>query len=173
MFKKRKTCIFFFLLIMIHIHPVGLGGQGLCERFAESQVDSEGRLPSHSWLVFVMDFNILMCNPCLDSFLKFYHEVSRCPKKGGVWGVMILDEIGKDSEEMKLLFRIAEKKVKGFAKANNIRCPILIDSSAVFRDIAGGGTAIILFDQRRNCVRKYSFPLQPGQKSEILEAIVY
>lgn len=171
--KKAKTGIFFFLLIMIHIPLMGLGWQGLYERFAESQADAESRLSSHSWLIFVMDFSILMCTPCLDSFLNFYHEVSRCPKKEVVWGVLVLDEHGKDTAEMKLLFRVAEKKVRGFAKANNIRCPILIDSSAVFRDIAGGGTAIILFDHRRNCVRKYNFPLQPGQKGEIIETLTY
>ncbi len=161
------------MLIMMHIHLVALGGKELRERFVESNVDTESRLSGHSCLIFVMNFNILMCTPCLESFLNFYHEVSKCSKRGGVWGVLVLDEPEKNTKEMKLLFRVAEKKVRGFAKANYIRCPILIDSSAVFRNIAGGGTTIILFDQRRNCVRKYSFPLQPGQKSEIIKALVY
>jgi hypothetical protein len=173
MYKKSKKGIFFFLLIMMHIHLAGLGGKELRERFWESNVDTESRLSGHSSLIFVMDFSILMCPPCLESFLNFYHDLSRCLKKEVVWGVLVLDEHGKDTEKIKLLFRVAEKKVRGFVKANNIRCPILIDSSAVFRNIAGGGTAIILFDQRRNCVRKYSFPLQPGQKSEIIKALVY
>ena len=171
--KKDKAGIIFFLLIMMHIHLVGLGGQGLGERSAESQAEIESRPASHSCLIFVMDFSILMCPPCLECFLNFYRELSRCLKKEAVWGVLVLDEPEKGTKETKLLFRVAEKKVRGFVKANNIRCPILIDSSAVFRDFAGGGTTIILFDQRRSCVRKYNFPLKPGQKSEIIEALIY
>lgn len=160
---------------MMTLYIIGLGWQGPLEKFANSQTDSEIRLSSHSWLIFIMDFSILMCPPCLDSFLNFYHELAGWTEEGIVRGILVLDklELEKDTLEKELLFKVAEKKVRGFAIANNIRCPILIDSSALFRDFANGRTALILFDRIRNRVRKYNLPLRPGQKREILEALIH
>ena len=171
--KKGEVGLFFFFLAMMTLYIIGLGWQGPLETFANSQTDSETRLSSHSWLIFIMDFSILMCPPCLDSFLNFYHELAGWTEEGIIGGILVLDKLEKDTPEKDLLFRVAEKKVRGFAIANNIRCPILIDSSAVFGDFTDGRTALILFDRIRNRVRKYNLPLKSSQKREILEALIH
>ena len=158
---------------MMTLYIIGLGCKGPLEIFANSQTDPRTRLSNHSRLIFVIDFSMLMCPPCLESFLNFYHELSGWTKEGIIEGILVLDELEKDTAEKELLFRIAEKKVRGFAIANKIRFPILIDSSAVFRNFAEGRTALILFDRIRNRVRKYNLPLEPGQKREILEALTH
>ena len=171
--KKGKVGLFFFLVAMMSFCTIGLGWSGPLETFVNSQIDPETGFSNHSWLIFVIDFSMLMCSPCLESFLNFYHELSGWTKEGIIEGILVLDKLETDTAEKGLLFRIAEKKVRGFAIANNIRCPILIDSSAVFRDFADGRTALILFDRIQNHVRKYNLPLEPGQKKEILEALTH
>ncbi|GAG37071.1 unnamed protein product, partial [marine sediment metagenome] len=65
--------------------------------------------------------------------------------------------------------RIAEKKLRGFVAANNIKFPILIDKFHVFNGLAEEGTVVMVFDWNRKMVKRYVFPLNKGQIEEIFK----
>lgn len=128
-------------------------------------------IPEQSCLVFVMDFSILMCPACLQSFLDFYHQVQDLMTRGSVWGILVLDDLPQEEEEKKSSLRIAQKKLRGFIQANNITFPVLVDPLSFFKDFTRQGPALIHFDGRTKIVRLYTFPLKPSQKRSIMESL--
>jgi hypothetical protein len=116
-----------------------------------------------------MDFSLLMCPACLQSFLDFYHQVQGLMEKGSARGILVLDELPHEEKELSL--SIARKKLRGFLRANNITFPFVVDPLSVFRDFCRDGPALILFDGRTEMVRKYSFPLKPSQKRAVIDAL--
>jgi len=119
-------------------------------------------------LLFILDFRDFSCMACLDSFLMFYNKLPDRFRTSHSWGILVV----KNSEgEENRLFRIAEKKLKGFVKANHITFPILIDRGRVFGKWAEIGSCVLLFDRIGKMVHRYDFPLTGYQFEEIFEIL--
>ena len=115
-------------------------------------------------LLFIIDFDSFLCLPCLDSFLKFCNGLPDYIIEGNVWGILVFD---KPEEKGDLLTRIAEKKLKGFISANDIKFPIIVDRFHIFDRLGQEGTVLIIFDNQGKSIRKYVFPLSQNKIDEI------
>jgi len=87
-----------------------------------------------------------------------------------VWGIIVYDN-PEEKERREVYRRIILKKSRGFFKANNITCPIVLDHSHGFKIFSKKGTTILLFDREKKILRKYIFPLNQKQKKEILNIL--
>ncbi len=115
-------------------------------------------------LLFILDFQDFSCLTCLDSFLGLYRKLPMRFKTSNAWGILVV----KNSEwEGEKPFRIAEKKLKGFVRANHITFPVLVDRSRFFKDLAENGSGVFLFDGMKKTVHRYDFPLTAEQLEEI------
>lgn len=170
--KKKRACVLFLVGVVVGLFLGSAWGGGdvrggfVFRRTLQGE-DQAGR----PLLLFIIDFGMLMCPSCLDSFLGFYQEFSGLIEEGMAWGILILDKPSEEKDGTSLSVTIAEKKLKGFRRANDIKFPILIDPFAVFAELAHEGTALVLFDRSRNIVRKYNFPLTPSEKKELLDVL--
>ena len=119
-------------------------------------------------LLFILDFRDFSCMACLDSFLDLYRILPFSFKTSKTWGILVV----KNSEgEENRLFRIAEKKLKGFVQANHITFPILVDRGRVFGKWAEIGSCVLLFDRVGKMFHRYDFPLTGYQFEEIFEIL--
>jgi hypothetical protein len=84
-----------------------------------------------------------------------------------VWGIIVYDN-PEEKERREVYRRIVEKKSRGFFKANNITCPLVLDHSHNFKIFSKKGAAILLFERENRILKKYDFPLNEKQKKEIL-----
>lgn len=84
-----------------------------------------------------------------------------------VWGIIIYEN-PKEEENKEIYAKIVEKKLRGFIKANNIKCPIVLDHFHSLEGFSKKGTTILLFDQGKKIVKKYIFPLTKKQIKEVL-----
>lgn len=115
-------------------------------------------------LLFILDFQDFSCLTCLDSFLGLYRKLPMRFKTSNAWGILVVKNSEREKEKP---FRIAEKKLKGFIRANHITFPILVDRSRFFGDLTENGSGVFLFDGTRKTVHRYSFPLAVEQFEEI------
>lgn len=115
-------------------------------------------------LLFFLDFKDFSCMACLDSFLELYRLLPIDTKTSKAWGILAVEH--SDGEGNRL-FRIAEKKLKGFVRANHITFPILVDRFRVFEELVEDGSGVFLFDGTAKTVRRYDFPLSGEQFEEI------
>lgn len=134
------------------------------------QRKQECNLTSSKWFLFIIDFDSFMCLSCLDSFLEFYHQLPSSLEEGRIWGILVFDEPARIAEQDHH-FRIVEKKLRGFIKANQIKFPVLIDRFKAFKDLGEEGTAVVVFDGEKKTIKKYVFPLRQKQKKEIMTII--
>ena len=74
--------------------------------------------------------------------------------------------ISEDSEDENRA-KIIEKQLRGFAKANNIDFPLILDKSNIFKE-SHFEDSIILFDIVSKSVKKYKFPLDKKRLKEII-----
>jgi len=109
-----------------------------------------------------------MCLSCLDSFLSFCHSVPLHNLKDRVWGILVLANRDQVPDKTKLV-EIAEKKLRGFIRANSIKFPIIIDYDQVFDTLAVQGTAIVIMDTGRQIIEKFTFPIKRGDAQKIRE----
>lgn len=119
-------------------------------------------------LLFVLDFDDFACISCLDSFLGMYRMLPPPFKVSNTWGVLI---VKGDGEEGDRTVRIAEKKLRGFVRANRIASPILLDRSRLFAGWAEKGSGVLFFDGAKKTVRRYDFPLAGEQLEEIFATL--
>jgi len=75
--------------------------------------------------------------------------------------------ISEDSEDENRA-KIIEKQLRGFAKANNIDFPLILDKSNIFKE-SHFEDSIILFDIVSKSVKKYKFPLDKKMLKEIID----
>lgn len=118
-------------------------------------------------VLFIVKFESLMCSPCLNPILDFYHLLPFPLRENMVWGIIVYDNPDEKGKR-EVYRRIVEKKSRGFFKANNIACPIVFDHSHSFKKFFKKGTAILLFDREKKVLRTHIFPLSQKQKKEIL-----
>ncbi len=124
-------------------------------------------LPPDKLVLFIVKYDNLICSPCLNSFLDFYQFLPYPSRENMVWGIIVYDN-PEEKERREVYRRIVEKKTRGFFKANNITCPIVLDHSHGFKIFSKKGTAILLFEREKRILKKYDFPLNEKQKKEIL-----
>jgi hypothetical protein len=115
-------------------------------------------------LLFIFDFQDFSCMTCLDSFLALYRILPVRFKSSKTWGILIAKNSG--AEERKMI-RIAEKKLKGFVRANQIKFPILVDRSRIFGEWTEKGSCVLVFDRAKKMLCRYEFPLTSEQFEEI------
>ncbi len=119
-------------------------------------------------LLFILDFRDFSCMACLDSFLGLYRILPFSFKTSKTWGILVV----KNSEgEENRLFKIAEKKLKGFVQANHITFPILVDRARIFGEWAEKGSCVLLIDGAKKILCRYDFPLTGYQFEEIFEIL--
>ena len=124
-------------------------------------------LPPDKLVLFIVKYDNLICSPCLNSFLDFYLCLPYPSRENMVWGIIVYDN-PEEKERREVYRRIVEKKSRGFFKANNITCPVVLDHSHGFKIFSKKGTAILLFERENRILKKYDFPLNEKQKKEIL-----
>jgi len=115
-------------------------------------------------LLFILDFEDFSCITCLDSFLGLYRMLPLRFKTSNAWGILVVKEREEEGDRAVM---IAEKKLKGFVRANHIDFPILVDRSRIFEGLAENGSGVLLFDGARKIFRRYDFPLTGEQFAEI------
>jgi hypothetical protein len=151
--------LFFGCLVFFHFRGIDLAaGRDSCD---EDVFDNK-------LLLFILDFQDFSCMTCLDSFLGLYRQLPARFKTSKTWGILVVKK--SEKEENKQLW-IAEKKLRGFIRANRIMSPILMDRSHFFEGLVEEGSGVLLFDGIRNSVHRYAFPLAGSQFEEIFEII--
>ena len=111
------------------------------------------------FLLLIIDFNDFMCPTCLDSLLDFCRGLPVSFRKRCIQGVVIADEYRK-KESGDSFEKIMEKKIKGFAKANHIEFPILLDRNQIFGPlIKKEGTSVFIFNAETHAITRHVFPL--------------
>lgn len=125
------------------------------------ELERQGRM-----LLFILDFQDFSCLVCLESFLELYRRLPLRVKIRDAWGILLIPP-GQEKDEAAV--GIAEKKLRGFVRAHQILFPVLVDRYQVFAEIAERGSGVVLFDEARQRVSRFDFPLESGQFQEILE----
>jgi len=154
-------------LVFFHFHGFdALEGTALPQRNVLSIVGAmtESQDEGNTLLLFILDFEDFTCLSCLDSFLGLYRMLPSPYKNFQAWGVLILKDRGEDRGRA---VRIAEKKLRGFVRANGIAFPILVDRSRIFSALEGKGSGVVLFDGKRKTCQWYDFPLTGEQFEEV------
>ena len=124
-------------------------------------------------LLFILDFADFSCITCLDSFLDLYRMLPSRFRTEDAWGILAVGNREGDGEEAgNRQVLIAEKKLKGFIRANRIAFPILLDRSRIFEEVAEKGSGVLLFDGAGKIFRRYDFPLTGEQFAEIFAALM-
>jgi hypothetical protein len=118
----------------------------------------------HSKLMFIfLDYSAISCSLCLDSFLTLCNTLKT--EKGE--NIMVVGVIISEDSEDENRAKIIEKQLRGFAKANNIDFPLILDKSNIFKE-SHFEDSIILFDIVSKSVKKYKFPLDKKRLKEII-----
>lgn len=174
--KKKSGAKYFVLLLFLMVVVVsfliadafGLGS--LIQAKSHPLENQKANFVQNKMLLFLIDFKSFMCLHCLDSFLDFYHLISPFFERGMIWAILVLEKTGKE-EVKESSIRIAQKKLRGFIKANNIKFPIIVDRFHVFNSIEEKGTSVFLFDREKKILKRYIFPLGQSQLREIIDYI--
>jgi hypothetical protein len=121
------------------------------------------------WVLF--DFDSLFCSPCLAPLLEFCRSLPAPVQEERVRGILVYGA-RLDRESDGLYARIVQKKIRGFAKANSLQFPIVLDGLHVFNSLVKSSVRALLFDDGTQTVKAYAFPLKPGERSEILQLLL-
>jgi len=132
--------------------------------------ESSDAVASDKLMLFVIHMNSLMCFPCINPFLDFYNRIPSPLRENRVWVVVVYEDL-KKKEGNNRHQKIIQKQFRGFLQANNIECPIVLDSHHNFKELSRGGTALLVFDKKKKSVKKYVFPLKKKQMQEILNSL--
>ncbi len=167
---RKDKLVFIILALASRLVFFGYGGNGMMSDQALFLGDQTNFLIPDKLLFFIIEFESFACLSCLDSFLEFYHQLPSSLEQASLWGILIVDWSGQRAEQDHS-FKIIEKKLRGFIKANQIQFPILIDRFQLFNGLGKEGISLILFDRKKRTIKKYVFPLRQIQKKEIVNNI--
>lgn len=130
--------------------------------------NSQDCIPENKLLV-LMDFSSLSCSLCVKSLTEFVGAIHENRLEDSVFGVMILEE-REEETDVERYRKIAQIRLKGFVRGNNIRFPFLLDEEGVFRPLNQGSSAtLIVLNIQKRTVEKYEFPLSKSQLTSILK----
>jgi hypothetical protein len=122
------------------------------------------------WVLF--DFDSLFCSPCLAPLLEFCRSLPVPIQEERVRGILVYGA-RPDRDQDGLYARIVQKKMHGFAKANSLQFPIVLDGLHVFNSLVKSSARALLFDDGTQTVKAYVFPLQPGERDEIMQILLH
>ncbi len=133
-----------------------------------------GRAHENAWPVFsekrfilIVDLNVLNCPLCVQSLTEFIGTINAFKLENDVLGVLVFSRRENDSNS-ETQMKIAEKKLRGFIKGNDVQFPFFLDRSGIFNVLNPDATALlILFDREESEIKKYTFPLTSAQIQEI------
>jgi len=121
------------------------------------------------WVLF--DFDSLFCSPCLAPLLEFCRSLPVPVQEERVRGILVYGA-RPDKAQDGLYARILQKKMHGFAKANSLQFPVVLDGFHVFNSLVKSSVRAVLFDDVKQIVKAYVFPLQPGERDEIMQLLL-
>jgi hypothetical protein len=121
------------------------------------------------WVFF--DFDSLFCSPCLAPLLEFCRSLPVSIQEDRVRGILVYGA-RPDRESDGQYARIVQKKLRGFAKANSLQFPIVLDGLHVFNNLAKSSVRALLFDDNHQAMKAYGFPLKPGERGEIMQLLL-
>ncbi len=61
--------------------------------------------------------------------------------------------------------------MRGFAAANDLRFPIVLDRLHVFNPLVPSIARAFVFDDEQQVLKSYVFPLKPDERAEILRLL--
>lgn len=118
-------------------------------------------------LLFIINFDDFMCMSCLDSFLSFCQVIPPRLLENKAWGILV--QGNEDATHtVEKTAQIAEKKLRGFIAANNIKFPIVIDYNQVFHPLTVEGTALVIIHSERKKILRFNFPIKSSDAEKIL-----
>lgn len=136
-------------------------------RGASSAAPERGR--SACWIL--MDIESFFCAPCLQPLLDFCRALPARVQEERVKGILAYGAPeGRERSERRML--IVRKKWQGFKSANGLRFSAVVDSGHFFQGILTAAVVVLLFDEERQMLKKYSLPLRPGQLEEITGSLL-
>jgi hypothetical protein len=121
--------------------------------------------------LLMMDAESLLCTPCLEPLLRFCRALPDVVQEERVQGIVVFGGSRRDSGD-NIHVRILKKKMAGFIQANSLKFSVYFDEYQVFKGLAPKGISAILFNQDRLSIKKYIFPLDPGQLDELLSLLL-
>jgi hypothetical protein len=123
--------------------------------------------PDNPFCLLIMDAESLVCTPCLDPLLRLCRALPAFIQEKCVLGILVPGGSAQTSDDSPHI-RIIRKKLSGLMQANDLRFPVLVDSSRVFGDLTARGPAAVLFDRDRRFIKRYALPLSSRQEEELL-----
>lgn len=142
-----------------------------CSGKAETVVDDSARITQpEKLIIFIINFDLFLCSPCLNPFFDFYRLLPFPFRESKVWGIIVYSETGK-KENTAAQRRIADKKLRAFLRTNDITCPVVVDYSGDFERFSKKKTNILLFDPAKKFFKRFELPLNQEQKREVLDFI--
>ncbi len=167
--KFSDWLIFLVFGGLVFFHFTGFGTVKETALPAQNVFSVAGAMPEfpnegNMLLLFVLDFEDFACLSCLDSFLDLCRSLPSPFQAYRAWGVLILKDRGVEGDRA---VRIAEKKLKGFIRANRISFPILVDRPGIFAAWKERGSGVLLLGGKTKMCQWYDFPLTGEQFEEI------
>jgi len=170
--------LFFFTEKDAPLRKMSLTAQDVTPEYSPSSVllssprcGEDRALQSRKLLLVVVDFDDFMCMTCLDSFLDFCRSFPQSVLEKFAWGILILKP-GSEGEGENRHAAIAEKKLRGIMRANQITFPFSIDETGSFESFACSGSSVVLFDEENGKVFRYGFPLDKEDVLQIRESLL-
>ncbi len=114
--------------------------------------------PDESQLLFIIHFDDFMCFSCLESLLGFCQSLPQVFLEKKAWGIVVFDEREDDADE-EIAYKIIERKLAGFIKANHIGFPFFIDQDHLFLPLTDKGSSVLVFNSRMQILSQFVFPL--------------
>lgn len=122
---------------------------------------------SEKRFILIVDLSVLNCPLCVQSLTEFIGIVNAFKLENDVLGVLVFSRRENDPNS-ETHVKIAEKKLRGFIKGNDVQFPFFLDRSGVFNVLNPDATALlILFDREESEIKKYTFPLTSAQIEEL------
>jgi len=158
---KKIKCLIIFLLCLLNL--------GNTFEYEPAQLDSIwGNGKSPLAMIYIIEFNDILCSPCSESFLDFCLSLPPEFQKENTWAIVVFDP----GPQSNLGEQILAKKIRGFMNGNQLHFPVFIDFLHIFQTLRTQATQILLLDSTSLTVKKYVFPLAAKQKEAILQAVI-
>ena len=124
---------------------------------------------SENKLLVLMDFSSLSCSLCVKSLTEFVGALHENRLDDSVFGVMIVEERDEETDVGRHR-KIAEKRLEGFIRGNNIQFPFFLDEEGVFRPLNQHASAtLFVLNSQKKTVEKHEFPLSKSQLTTIIK----
>ena len=125
--------------------------------------------PEGNLLIVLLEFNDLLCCPCLESLLNVLRLLPPPIQRERTWMVIVFNSERQSEHQKRIIF----KKVKGFVRGNGLQLPFGIDFSHHFDSMCQDGSLILLMNSENRSVTIYPLPLDRGTCSQVIESLLH